>query len=269
MHAQPQCYRLIEQWNQLADGELEIRASVSEKDFQTVLSHLSQVPIFEVKSNKNQSPRVESKSDNYVESTNDRPVLTGDRPVLSKAFIHKQTQTCIDKCWELPSKPTIRQRTSATAPVETITKERIAHLDILVLQRAYDVRMNLKREIPINEPLLQTMPCTMQRKVQRTSFITQDGCSLDLSVVQNQKPDGSFTTSYEIEVEMKKLSTTKDTALLFATLKYWTLFWMDCLPKQIQMVFLPIEAASLSNLEKDKSTKLVTVCSDELWIIKK
>jgi hypothetical protein len=254
MFAQHACCQTIEQWKQLCttkstakdEVELELCASISEQHYNTVLKHLTDAF---VSASVSTSDGKEGHSNALVKRVDsmftDKYFMVGNQQVRQRTFMNQQ------------DKP------------ETIKKERLATLDILVLQRSYDIRMNLKRELAVTVEAKQQTPHQVQRDVKRVSFFTSDNMRIDLSIVQQQDfQHNKQTKTYEMEIECMPELLKTETERIFALLQYWTLFWMDCLPKDVKMMFVPIEQTSFSKLQQDKNAKVITVFTDSVWILK-
>ena len=261
MFAQPQCCQLINTWKHLLvseNVELELRTSVSQADFESVLKHLS---------------------DGYIAYDEHKH----EQKSTSKCIRRRMDCIFTDKYYSSGShdKKQIRSRTFSNQPnqvIETIEKERIAFLDILVVQRAYDVRLALKRESPVMKKKDEKVgdmvnnKLQTQRDVKRTSFYTDDDLRIDLSVIQQHdflvNNGMTPTKTYEIEIECLKEASQRETERIFASLQYWSLYTMDCLKKDIKMLFIPVEYKSFTTLQHDKNAKAITSFCDYVWLLK-
>jgi hypothetical protein len=111
-----------------------------------------------------------------------------------------------------------------------MSKDRIAYVDLRVLQRKYDCRLGLKREQPVRNVSMPLGPALSRRSQLRRSFWTSDGCRIDLSAVASY--DGSTTagrTTFEAEIEVVDPKLTPDDAV--AAIVYWLLILQSCFAK--------------------------------------
>jgi len=264
MFAQAACCATIDQWKQACKEndplELELCSSVSEQHFNAVLKHL----------NDAHASFASSSSLRQANSSGDSKRQQEQTP--PHAIVKRIDSMCTDKFIMVGPKQQLRQRTWMNKPdkPELISKQRLVSLDILILQRAYDTRMNLKRE-ERQETIQNTKPVVViqERTIKRVTFITTDHVCFDLSIVeQHDLQTTTVKKTYEIEIECVREGSSLNTEELFACLQYWTLFWMECLPKQVKLLFVPIEDTSLTKLQQDKNAKVMTVFTDSVWVLK-
>jgi hypothetical protein len=254
MFAQPLCIALIEQWKSIAKSdpkqnpELEVRSQLPDTDYQTVFRYLAE----EFDKHKQFDAKTDQKRLTKSETTHYRD--------LYYVQTHTQTQTNVNVRVRIP------QIQSSKNP-EAIVKQRLSHLDVIVLQRAHDVRFSLKTEAQWSQSLLGEP--VQERDIQRVSFYTNDHFRIDLSIVQ--QTDLKRKTSvkqYEIEVESLSEGLKANSEHVYASLQYWTLFWQDCLSKPLHFLFLPYDSNALAAIQKDKNATMLSAITDVLFIAK-
>ncbi len=168
-------------------------------------------------------------------------------------------------------------KTKDTKKWELITKDRLAFVDMRVLQRKYDCRLGLKREQPARNastPLGQAMS---RRSQLRRSFWTSDGCRIDLSAVASYDggssggrgpPQLTGPTTFEAEIEIVDTTMSPDDAI--AACVHWLLLLQSCFarPKSCdavdgRLLFLRVDEDE--NLET-KGKELEGITADVLLV---
>lgn len=131
-------------------------------------------------------------------------------PLVGKILQHKLFHLH-DECYQLGEK-SYRVRTAtctvngtASSPKTTIIcKSKVAQLDCLVVNRVCDARIALKREEELTslpKELVGASPPSL-RKGTRSSFLTSNGCLLDLTeLVVTGSSTNSLDKRFEVEVE--------------------------------------------------------------------
>lgn len=237
------CLKLIDTWKTLrSDVELEVRAALKENDYRTITKYLHDHQCTEQPQQKEEK-----------EHTTPR-LVKGEDVSFTDKFATIGTEQVRQRTFHAPQKTT-----------ELIKKERLQTVDVLVYQRAYDVRFSLGLETPVSTSVVFPQNVHLQREVKRTSFLSNDGIRIDLSLIH--KADfhkGERTTQYEIEVECLPVLMTKPREVVLARLQYWTLFWLECLGKDVQTIIIPCDAGLLTRA----SSKIITSAVDVLWILK-
>jgi hypothetical protein len=98
-----------------------------------------------------------------------------------------------------------------TTNQECVTKKKIAHCDFRVLQRKYDCRLGLKEEIKVeskSHSFVNSSSFNNKRIQSRKSYLTNDGCQIDVSQVEtilpnNNNNNNKSIVTYEIEIEWR------------------------------------------------------------------
>jgi hypothetical protein len=122
-----------------------------------------------------------------------------------------------------------------TKKFELISKDRLAFVDMRVLQRKYDCRLALKREQPARNASAHLGQVTSRRSQLRRSFWTSDGCRIDLSAIASYEggstagrgpPQLTGPTTFEAEIEIVDTTLSPDDAI--AGCVHWLLLLQSC-----------------------------------------